>query len=81
MGQEANHRTALGARQPELGLCWLWFYPLTNGRIAAHTMLAVVPAINTFLLTMQLGYLVVGLAEKIWQSHLRTWWNHPVNGR
>ena len=36
---------------------------------------------STFLLTMQLGYLVVGLAEKIWQSHLRTWWNHPVSGR
>ena len=66
-------------------LSWVFagsgFYPLTNGRIAAHTMLAVVPAINTFLLTMQLGYLVVGFAEHLWQSHLRTWWNHPVSGR
>ena len=47
----------------------------------AHLGLALIPAINTMLLAMQMGYVLVSLIEQIWTAHLRTWWNHPVSGR
>lgn len=65
-------------------LCWVFAgsgtFPLTNGRIVSHLGLALIPWVNTMLLAMQLGYVLVSLAERLWTLHLRTWWNRPVHG-
>lgn len=55
-------------------------FPLTNGRIAAHLILALIPGINTFLFGMQAGYILVGAAEHLWLARVRAWWNRPVHG-
>lgn len=88
------HCTAVWMRWPHVSrdtaplwmranLCWVFagsgFFPLTNGRIISHLGLALTPGVNTVFLAMQLGYVLVSIAEQIWALHVRAWWNRPVH--
>lgn len=58
-------------------LCWVFagdgYFPLTNGRVVTHTVIAFVPFLNMALVYAQGCYLLVDHAQRCWKTYLRPW--------